>query len=65
MFDKVSLEPGETATVEFDIPATDLAFTDYYGKWRLEEGDFIFSVGGLEQKVTCTETVLYTQPNID
>ena len=65
MFDKVSLEPGETATVEFDIPATDLAFTDYYGKWRLEEGDFIFSVGGLEQKVTCTETVLYAQPNID
>ena len=65
MFDKVSLEPGETVTVEFDIPATDLAFADYYGKWRLEAGDFIFSVGGLEQKVTCTETVLYTQPNID
>ena len=64
-FDKVSLQPGETATVEFEIPAKDLAFVDYYGKWRLEEGDFILSVGNLSQKLTCTETVLYEQPNID
>ena len=64
-FEKVDLQPGETATVEFEIPATDLAFVDYYGKWRLEAGDFIFSIGDLQQKVTCTDTVLYTQPNID
>ena len=64
-FDKVSLQPGETATVEFDLPAKDLAFVDYYGKWRLEEGDFILSVGNLSQKLTCTETVLFEQPNID
>jgi len=64
-FDKVSLEPGETATVEFELPAKDLAFVDYYGKWRLEEGDFILSVGNLSQKLTCTETVFFEQPNID
>ena len=64
-FDKVSLQPGETATVEFELPAKDLAFVDYYGKWRLEEGDFILSVGNLSQKLTCTETVLFEQPNID
>ena len=64
-FDKVSLAPGETATVEFELPAKDLAFVDYYGKWRLEEGDFILSVGNLSQKLTCTETVLFEQPNID
>ena len=64
-FDKVSLQPGDTATIEFELPAKDLAFVDYYGKWRLEEGDFILSVGNLSQKLTCTETVLFEQPNID
>ena len=64
-FDKVSIEPGQTVTVEFEVAAKDLAFADYYGKWRLEEGDFILSVGDLSQKVTCTETVLFDQPNID
>jgi len=64
-FDKVSVEPGQTVTVELEVAAKDLAFADYYGKWRLEEGDFILSVGDLSQKVTCTETVLFEQPNID
>ena len=64
-FDKVSLQPGEIPPVEFELPAKDLAFVDYYGKWRLEEGDFILSVGNLSQKLTCTETVLFEQPNID
>ena len=64
-FDKVSIEPGKTVTVELEIKAKDLAFADYYGKWRLEEGDFILSVGDLSQKVTCTETVLFDTPNID
>ncbi|MBQ8855722.1 MAG: fibronectin type III-like domain-contianing protein, partial [Bacteroidales bacterium] len=64
-FDKVSVEPGQTVTVELEVAAKDLAFADYYGKWRLEEGDFILSVGDLSQKVTCTETVLFDQPNID
>ena len=64
-FDKVDLAPGETATVELEVTAKDLAFANYYGKWTLEEGDFILSVGGLEQKVRCTETVLWDEPNID
>jgi beta-glucosidase len=48
-----------------EVTAKDLAFANYYGKWTLEEGDFILSVGGLEQKVRCTETVLWDEPNID
>ena len=64
-FEKVSLAPGETATVELEVTAKDLAFANYYGKWTLEEGDFILSVGNLSQKVTCTETVLWDEPNID
>ena len=64
-FEKVEIEPGETVTVELELTAKDLAFADYYGKWRLEEGDFILSVGNLSLKVTCTETVLFEEPNID
>ena len=64
-FDKVDLEAGETATVEFELSAKDLAFADYYGKWTLEEGDFIISVGNLKQTVRCTETIVWDEPNID
>ena len=64
-FDKVELESGETVTVEFELSAKDLAFADYYGKWTLEEGDFVLTVGNLSQKVRCTETVVWNEPNID
>ena len=64
-FDKVDLAPGQTTTVELEVTAKDLAFANYYGKWTLEEGDFILSVGNLSKKVTCTETVLWDEPNID
>ena len=64
-FDKVDLQPAETATVEFEVNAKDLAFANYYGKWTLEEGDFILSVGKLSQQVRCTETVVWDEPNID
>ena len=64
-FEKVSLEPGETATVEFEISAKDLAFANYYGKWTVEEGDFVLAVGNLSQKVRCVETKIWNEPNID
>ena len=64
-FDKVELEPGETKTVVFEVTAKDLAFVNYYGKWTLEEGDFILSAGDLSQTVRCVETVLWDEPNID
>lgn len=64
-FDKVSLAPGETATVQLEVPARDLAYVDYYGKWTLEAGEFILSVGNQAYEVTCTETVVWDEPNID
>ena len=64
-FDKVELEPGETKTVVFEVTAKDLAFVNYYGKWTLEEGDFILSAGDLSQTVRCVETVLWDEPDID
>ena len=64
-FDKVDLAPGETRTVELEVTAKDLAFADYYGKWTLEEGDFVLTVGDLSHKVRCTETIVWDEPNID
>ena len=63
-FEKVELAPGQTRTVEFELPAKDLAFVNYYGDWTLEAGDFILSVADLSQKVRCVETVVWDQPNI-
>ena len=63
-FEKVELAPGQTRTVEFELPAKDLAFVNYYGDWTLEAGDFILSVADLSQNVRCVETVVWDQPNI-
>ena len=64
-FDKITLQPGETKTVEFEVTAKDLAFVNYYGKWTLEKGDFILSCGTEAVEVACTETVVWDAPNID
>jgi len=63
-FDKVELQPGESKTVTLEIPADDLAFVGADGKWRLEEGDFRLSCGGLGVLVHCTETKVWETPNI-
>ena len=63
-FEKVALEPGETKTVSFTIPASELAFVGADGKWRLEEGDFRISCGGLGLLVRCTQTKVWDTPNI-
>jgi beta-glucosidase len=64
-FEKVSLQPGETKTVTLELPATDLAFVNYYGKWTLEKGEFQLSCGSESLTVNCTETTLFDRPNID
>ena len=63
-FEKIALEPGETKTVTFDLPATELAFVGADGKWRLEEGDFRLACGGQGVMVNCTETKVWDTPNI-
>ena len=63
-FEKVALEPGETKTVTFEVPAHELAFVGPDGKWRLEKGDFRLSCGGLGVMATCTETKVWETPNI-
>ena len=63
-FEKIALEPGETKTVSFTLPASELAFVGADGKWRLEEGDFRISCGGLGVMVHCTRTKVWDTPNI-
>ena len=58
-FDKIALNPGETRTVTLQLPASDLAFVGYDGRWRLEEGDFLLTVGSLSTQVTCDQTFVW------
>ena len=48
----------------FVVPAHELAFVGADGKWRLEEGDFRLSCGGLGVMAKCTETKVWETPNI-
>lgn len=63
-FEKVSLKPGESTEVSFTIPASDLAFVGYDGRWTLEKGDFRFTIGGQKAEARCTETKVWNTPNI-
>ena len=63
-FSKVALEPGETKTVTFRLPAKDLAFVGADCRWTLEEGDFVLRIGRLEQTITCSQTKVWDEPNI-
>lgn len=62
-FTKISLEPGETKTVTFTLPAKDLAFVGADGRWTLEEGDFLLRVARLTATTTCTKTKVWNTPN--
>lgn len=62
-FEKIELKPGETKTVTFMLPASDLAFVDYHGNWILEAGDFNLMAGNQTVPVVCSTTKKYTTPN--
>lgn len=64
-FTKIELQPGESRTVTLSVPASSLAFVGADGLWTLEEGDFRISVGGRSCNVTCTETKVWKEQNID
>ena len=63
-FTKVELQPGETKTVTFRLPAKSMAFVGADCRWTLEEGDFLLRVGRLEQKIACTKSRVWDEPNI-
>ena len=63
-FTKVELQPGETQTVAFRLPAKSLAFVGADGRWTLEEGDFLLRVGRLSAPANCKATKVWGTPNI-
>ncbi|MCQ2229466.1 MAG: glycoside hydrolase family 3 C-terminal domain-containing protein [Bacteroidales bacterium] len=63
-FQKIELQPGETKTVTFTIPASDLAFVGADGKWILEAGEFAITCGGQAVTINATETKKWETPNI-
>mgnify|MGYP002622343660 CR=1 FL=1 len=63
-FTKIELQPGETKTVTFQLPAKNLAFVGADGRWTLEEGDFILKVANLTVGTACTQTKIWDEPNI-
>ena len=62
-FDKVELQPGETKTMTFELKADDLAFVDWNGKWRLEEGDFKLMIADQSADIHCTDTYQWSSAN--
>ena len=64
-FQKVELQPGQTKTVTFQLPASDLAFVGADGKWILEEGEFRLSCGGQTTLINCTDTHKWDTSNKD
>ena len=62
-FDKVELQPGETKTMTFELKADDLAFVDWNGTWRLEEGDFKLMIADQSTEIHCTDTYQWPTAN--
>ena len=58
-FRKVEIQPGETVCVEFEVPATDLAFVGYDGRWHLEKGSFTFLCGGHFVHSVCSADAVF------
>lgn len=63
-FTKVELQPGQTKTVTFRLPAKSMAFVGADGRWTLEEGEFLLRVGSLLQSINCSQTKVWEEANI-
>ncbi|HBR93858.1 MAG TPA: hypothetical protein DEA90_06800, partial [Opitutae bacterium] len=51
-FEKISLAPGETQTVCFELSLRDLSFYDDVGMdWKAESGEFIVHIGRSSQDI--------------
>lgn len=57
-FRKVRLQPGETATVSFDITPASLAFYDIDMKYTVEPGDFELMVGNSSRDADLKKLIL-------
>jgi hypothetical protein len=62
-FQRVDLEPGESATLTFRLPAGRLGFTDADLRYRVEPGTFTFRVGDLATAATLTGDIAFPDRN--
>lgn len=53
-FDKIELEPGQTKTVTFTIGWDEMSFIGLSNKRIVEPGEFMVTVGGLQEKFSLT-----------
>jgi beta-glucosidase len=51
-FEKISLKPGESKTLSFNLSADELAYADRNGKMMVEAGEFEVEIGGLKKRFT-------------
>lgn len=58
-FDKVTLNAGESKTVEFKIPVKDLAFINPNNKRQLEAGDFKVQVANLTKIFNMNKSIVF------
>ena len=54
-FTKIELQPGETKTVTFQLPATDLAFVGNDDQRHLEPGEFLIQIANQALRINCKE----------
>ena len=52
-FTKIELQPGETKTVKFQLPATDLAFVGNDDQRHLEPGEFLIQIADQALRINC------------
>jgi beta-glucosidase len=62
-FTRVSLVPGETKRVRFELKPQHLMLYDRDGKWSIEPGRFTVSVGASSQDLKLSTAFTVTQPD--
>lgn len=60
-FKKISLDPGESQTVEFAVKARDVAFVANDLRWTVEKGDYEVMIDTLKDSFKITETKAYNK----
>jgi beta-glucosidase len=56
-FERVTLQPGETKTVNFTLQPSDLMLLDKNMKWTVEPGDFEIKIGSSSEDIKLKEII--------
>ena len=51
-FEKVEIKAGESKTITFDLPVSELAFANSDNQFVVEEGKFKLSIDNLSREIT-------------